>query len=387
MKQTKEMRIIINSNATWTPSGYAMQIAEFLPRIRDLGYPTAIINFYGSAGGMFTLDGIKQYPRMNQQWGSDALIPHTNDFKADVTFTLQDIWVLDPAHLKKLKHWIPIVPIDHEPTPPGILQRLRMAYRIITYSPFGKRQLKKEGLNSTYIQHTVDTAVFKKRDKAKIRKDFTIPEDIFLFGMVAANKENPPRKSFQEVMDAFNEFQKKVPKSGLYFHTLVSNQGGFPIIEYAKYLGLQDKVYTIPTYDLLYKISKKDMSKIYSMMDCLMMPSLNEGFGVPAIEAQACETPAIVNDITAMPDLIIDGKTGYKTKVAYKRFTNLSSFVGVPDVNDIEKKMFNVYEADRDKMGKDARKWVVSEFDTETVFNEKWTPYLDMLSKEILSKT
>jgi len=333
------------------------------------------------------LDGIKQYPKMIQSWGSDALMGHGADFKADIAITLQDIWVLEPQHLANVRRWIPIVPIDHLPTPPAIMQRLRMAYRIITYSPFGARQLQKEGLHSTYIQHTVDTNLFKPRDKYEMRKEFGIPEDIFLFGMVAANKENPPRKAFQEVMDAFYNFQKVVPKSGLYFHVIVDMKGGFPITEYAKFLGIADKVYTIPIYDLLYKVPKKSMSKIYSAMDCLLMPSLNEGFGVPAIEAQACGVPVIVNDFTAMPDLIKDGKTGYKTKVAYKRFTGLLSYVGVPDVKDIEAKMHAVYKTNRVEMGKKARQWIKREFDTDVIFRKKWTPFLDMLEKEIYNKT
>lgn len=386
-KKKDKMRIIVNTNAMWAPSGYAQQACELLPRIRDLGYPLAIINFYGLEGGIFEKDGIKHYPKMHQQWGSDALVAHAQDFNADVTFTLQDIWVLQDDHLKQAKRWIPIVPIDHDPIPPTIKQKLRLAYRIVSYSKFGYEQLKKEGFNSTYIQHTVDTKIFKKTDRAKIRAKMNIPNDVFLFGMVAANKENPPRKCFQEVMDAFYNFQKSVPASAIYFHVMTDMKGGFPIKEYAKFLKIQDKMFTTSTYDQLYRVTKSDMADIYSMMDCLLMPSLNEGFGVPAIEAQACEVPVIVNDITAMPYLIKDGETGYKTKVAYKRFTNLLSYVGVPDVKDIEKKMFAVYEADRDKMGKAGRAFMKKEFDTNVVFKSKWQPFLSKLEKEVSRKT
>jgi glycosyltransferase involved in cell wall biosynthesis len=273
-------------------------------------------------------------------------------------------------------------PIDHEPVPGAVFERLKMAYRVVTYSPYGQRELKDKGMNSTYIPHTVDTSLFKKIDKKAIRKKLNIPEDIFLFGMVAANKDNPPRKSFQEVMDAFHKFLKKHPKSGIYFHTLLRQDKGFPIEEYAKFLGIQDFVYHIPPYELLYKVPKEDMHKIYSAFDCLVAPSLNEGFGVPIIEAQACEVPVITNRFTAMRDLIDEGKTGFFSEVGYKRFSPLCSYVGVPSVDSIYKAMEKMYSANRDEMGK-AGKEFVKQFDTKYVFEKHWLPFLEKLSVEL----
>ena len=65
--------------------------------------------------------------------------------------TLQDIFVLDPEKLKQYERWIPIVPIDHEPTHQQSLIDCGLAYRIVTYSKFSHEQLRKEGLHSTYI--------------------------------------------------------------------------------------------------------------------------------------------------------------------------------------------------------------------------------------------
>ena len=56
-------------------------------------------------------------------------------------------------------------------------------------------------------------------DKKERKRKAGLPEDAFVMGMVAANKDNPPRKSFQEVMDAFVIFLKKYPNSVLYLHT------------------------------------------------------------------------------------------------------------------------------------------------------------------------
>jgi len=384
--QKKKLRILFSTNAPWSTSGYAQQIRELAPKIRDAGYDVGIVCFYGLDGGKIILDGITMYPKIGDMWGEDAVINHQNDFKADVVITLQDIWVLKPEALKHFKNWIAIVPIDHEPTPPAIRERLKMAYRVITYSPFGKRQLQEEGINSTYIPHTVDIKLFKKVNKSEMRKQLNIPEDIFLFGMVAANKDNPSRKSFQEAMDAFAIFHKKHPKSGMYFHTMVKSSPGFqgfPIEDYAKVLGIQDSIYTIPLYELLYKVSKEDMHKIYNAFDCLLSPSENEGFGVPIIEAQACEIPVITTRFTAMRDMIVEDKTGFFCEVNYKRFTPLGSYVAMPDINSIYKAMKKVYSANREKMGQEGRKFVSENFDLNKVFKEKWLPFLLKIEKEV----
>lgn len=332
----KKLRIYWNSNTPFCISGYGVQMGELLPLIRDEGYPVAICNFYGQEGFIKEIDGITHYPKIADMWGGDALQMHGNDFKADVTITLQDIWVLEPAYMRQVKRLLVWVPIDHEPIPPAILERVRLCYRVIAPSPYAHRELLRNGIQSTYIPWTADTEIFKPMtNKAELKKNLGIPEDYFVFGMVAANKDNPPRKCFQEVLDAFKLFHDKHPKSCMYFHTMIDQQGGFPIRQYAGVLGLDAFIFHPPPYDMLFKIKKPDMAKIYNVFDCYLCPSLNEGMGVGIIEAQAAGVPAIVNDFTAMRDLVIEGKTGYKCKVAYKRFTPLSSYVGVPDMKSI----------------------------------------------------
>lgn len=395
MENKKKLKIMVNTNAPWAPSGYGQQALQFLPRMVQEGYETACIAFYGLVGGIFKgeymNDGVTYYPAMKHPWGGDAMVNHIKDFKPDIMFTLQDIWVVDPAVLKQLHDsgvkWVPIVPIDHEPVPEPILDRLKSAYRIVTYAPFGTRELKRQGTHSTYIPHTVPTEIFKKYDKKKVRKQIGIPEDHFVFGMVAANKDNPPRKAFQEAMEAFARFHKKHPKSALYMHTYVKTDAGFPIDIFAEKLGIQNALFHPDPYELSYLIDQKDMAKVYSCMDVKLLPSLNEGFGVPIIEALSCEVPVITNDFTAMKDLVIDGKTGYKTKVAYKRFDPLQSYIGVPDVEHLYELMEKMYEhhekGELKQMGKNGREFVKEGFDIDVVWKKHWVPFLKKLEKEV----
>lgn len=389
-KQPKKLRILFSSNAPWSISGYGNQVAEILPRMQKLGYPIAMVDFYGLEGGKLMLDGVLHYPKMQHVYGSDAIVHHGRDFKADITFTLQDQWVLHPQDLQQVQRWIPIAPIDHEPVTDNVLTNLKMAYRIVTYSKFGQEELKKRGLHSTYIPHTVDTNIFKPmtiEERTRLRLAAGVPTDHFLFGMVAANKENPPRKSFQEVMDAFKRFLERNPKSLLYLHTDPKFPGGFDCEVYANKIGIIKNVLFPDPYQMLYNTDKEGMARIYNNLDCLLCPSVFEGFGVPIIEAQACGVPVIVNNYTSMPELVKHGETGFICDWSYKRFDPFYSYVAIPSVDSLFNCMIDVYKADRVKLGETARTFMVDEYDTEKVFNEMWVPYLQKLEDEVYPST
>lgn len=379
------LRVLFNSNAAWASSGYAQQSAEILPRIREVLEPGALAasNFFGQAGGKFMLDGILQYPVINHVYGSDALMLHGRDFRADVCFSLQDVWVLNPQDLTQVNHWIPITPIDHEPVTQSVVQMLKNAYRIITYSRFGQEQLKANGLTSTYIPHTVNTDIFKIVNKAERKTAGGIDPKTFLVGMVAANKDNPPRKSFQEVLDAFKMFLEKVPNACIYIHSNPEFPGGFNFKQYANFIGIGDKLLIPDIYDMNFNITKERMGLVYNTFDVLVAPSISEGFGIPIIEAQSCGVPVIVNDFTSMPELIRDKLTGYKTKVAYKRFSPQGSYMGIPDVQDIYNGLMFIHSQNREKMSLAARSHIIDKYDTDKIFKEKWLPFLQKLEQEI----
>jgi glycosyltransferase involved in cell wall biosynthesis len=379
----KKLRIYLNSNAPWTPSGYSQQVAELAPLIKNEGYPLAIGDFFGLQGGKLMIDDTIHYPVINHVYGSDGLIHHANDFKADVTFTLQDIWVLNPQDLQQTRRFIPIVPIDHDPAPKPVLDNLRFAYRIVTYSKFGQKELERNGYHSTYIPHTVDTEVFTPMNVAQRKQDVGLPPNTYLVGMVAANKDNPPRKSFQEVIDAFNLFLQKVPNAMLYIHTNPDFPGGFNIKQYVDFLGLGNRVLFPDVYQMNFNTGKSQMALIYNTFDMLLMPSISEGFGVPAIEAQACGVPVVVNNFTSMPELIKPGETGEICELAYKRFSPQGSYMGIPSVQSIYDSMMKIYRGDTGKMKKAAREWAVSEYDSKKVFKTGWKPFLEKLEQEV----
>ena len=380
-KDTK-LSVLWNSNAPFAFSGYSTQTRDLLRRFKDK-LDIACLCFYGLEGGTVKWEGIKCYPKMAQMYGTDALYFHQLDMQAECVVTFQDVWPMDVAFLRKLRNWIAYVPIDFDPCPTHIAERLKLAYRVVAISKFGQDALLKRGIRSKLILEAVDTKLFYPMDKHEARKELGIPQDIFLFGMVAVNKDNPPRKSFQHVLDAFTLFVKDHPQSGLYFQTLLAQEGGFDIMAYAEYLGISKYIYFPPPYQYMFKSGPDVVRTIYNTFDCTLLPSNSEGFGLPIIESQACGVPIIVNNWTSMPELVKDNETGYITKQGDKRWSPIGAYMVSPDRDSLREKMELAFTNGRDKLKDACRTFILNQFDLDKRVKEEWMPFWDEVKSDI----
>lgn len=65
-------------------------------------------------------------------------------------------------------------------------------------------------------------------------------------------------------------------------------------------------------YDDVRFLGKQDpIEEILSIADVFLMPSGSETFGLAALEAMACRIPTIVSDVGGLPELVVDGETGF----------------------------------------------------------------------------
>jgi len=387
------MKIVWNSVAPWIGTGYGQQTKLFTPRIRELGHDVALSAYCGLEGTIGTWEGMTVYPadltRMNK-YALRKYVERHGDGDPVQVITLQDVWTwLEPkfggmvADYRglNLASWCPV---DHDPCPPGVLQALEsFKSRPIAMSRFGEDRLRKAGLDPLYVPHGVDTRLLRPwEDREEIRDAMKIPRDAFVVGMVANNQgQEVPRKAFPQVFGAFSVFLDKHPDAFLYLHTdALGRNAGLNLIPLLEIYGIPSGRVQFVNQDRYWmgEIGWEQMGRVYSAMDVLMNATLGEGFGVPIVEAQACGTPVIATDWTAMPELVgrgwlVDGEPWYDS--------GSGSFWKVPALSELISALELSYEARGDQqMREEARQWAL-QYDADYVTETYWVPVLDALSK------
>lgn len=382
------LKAIIHSNAPFAPTGYGGQNALLVPALKSLGHEVMLSNFYGNQGAPLKLDGVFMLPTSKDAYGNDVLIADHHHWGADLTITLIDVWIFRPEVLAAIKAFV-LFPVDCDPLPPVCIPALRAAAYKCAYSKFGVEKAKEAGISDVlYIPHMVDTKTYYPMDKTEARRMLKVRDGDFLISIVAANKGNPSRKSFDQQIRGFAEFHKRYPNSTLYIHS--DMQGGYDgenIKRIVHLAGIEGScIAEPPPYEFMRGMLGIDyMRCIYNASDVLMNCTRGEGFGVPIIESMACGTPAIVTDCTAMPELI-DAGAGYKVDVL-DCFFYMDSYQFIPSVKSIAEKLEQAYEDKQSgklaEMGKTARAGMVANYDTEYVTQNYWKPILEKIAGEL----
>jgi len=69
--------------------------------------------------------------------------------------------------------------------------------------------------------------------------------------------------------------------------------------------------HSLGIHDRIHFLGKQDsVSELLPLADLMLMPSEMESFGLAALEAMACQTPAIATRVGGVPELINDGENG-----------------------------------------------------------------------------
>lgn len=374
------MKVLIASNAPWASTGYGTQTRQLAERLRDHGHEVGIFAFYGLAGSRLDWNGIRVYPGYSDPYGNDVLAQHAQthfggDVRGGLVITLIDAWVLNPGVIGQL-NCLSWTPVDHEPCPPRVVQALKGGGQVpVAMTRFGERMLKDAGLSPVYAPHGIDTRTFRPlEDRDACKAKHGIAPDRFVVGMVAANKGKPPRKGFPEAIEAFARFQREHPNALLYLHTEatgVHDGVNLPNL-LAHHKVPTDAVKFVDQYQhCVIGLSDPEMCEVFNSLDVLLSPSYGEGFGIPIVEAQACGTPVVVTDCTAMSEL---GEAGWKVS-GQAQWTAQEAFWTTPSVDELTWALGEAHKTAA-RLRTHAREFA-ERYDADRVFAEHWLPIIE----------
>ena len=151
------------------------------------------------------------------------------------------------------------------------------------------------------IYNFVNCDLYKPEPKkVELRAEYARPDEKLL-----AHLSNfRPVKRLHDVIEIFDLVQKKV-KSKL---MLIGDGPDRSSAEWlARKKGILDRVHFLGKQD--------NVQQKLALADLMLMPSQLESFGLAALEAMACEVPAIATGVGGVPEVIEDGKTGVLAEV------------------------------------------------------------------------
>ena len=191
----------------------------------------------------------------------------------------------------------------------GIKNALSHSESIVAVSEFTKSRLVKRlnadpsrisviynGVADQFLNH-VD--IDENRQK-QIKEKYNLPDDFYL-----CLSTLEPRKNMKLLIEAFFNLKKEGKiKSEL----VLAGRKGWKLDDVLGY----DSDFVNSSIHVTGFIDDEDLPFIYSLATAFVFPSLYEGFGIPIIEAMACNTIVVSSDSSSLPEVVGDAGILFK---------------------------------------------------------------------------
>jgi glycosyltransferase involved in cell wall biosynthesis len=254
---------------------------------------------------------VKLFPPARRPWLFNAWLNYS---VAGILRDLQPDLFLSPDGFLPLKGKTPCLPVIHdlnfeyypEDLPVNIKNWYKKKFplfanratRIATVSAFSKNDIaSKYNIEKNKIDVVYNGAAhgFQPLTEVQIletRKKTTGGAPYFLY--IGALH---PRKNLERLVRAYGEFRRKNDSQT---KLVIAGEN------YWKYSGLQNAIDSVPNKNEIIFTGRLPETELYLLTGAalaLTYVPYFEGFGIPIIEAMACDIPVITSNVTAMPEV------------------------------------------------------------------------------------
>lgn len=230
----------------------------------------------------------------------------------------------------------------------------RRASRIICISSAVKNYIEKNIYVDTsklrMIYYSVNLNNFKNTEAAK---DLVYSQGKLIFGTIA---RLTPQKSLHTLIEAFAMFLKDHDSQLI---IVGSGELEKELKELASRLGLENHI--------TWTGKRSDIPEILKAFDVFILPSIYEGFGLVLLEAMAAGVPIIASRVSAIPEVLDQGRSGLLFKVQ--------------DVQELKKCMEELVDDEkRFSLAREGLKRVTVNFNLERMERETRDVYFEVIT-------
>ncbi len=150
------------------------------------------------------------------------------------------------------------------------------------------------------IPNFIDLEKFKKQKKDHFKKAICPQGE----SLIVHTSNFRKVKRVGDVMAVFNNIHKEIPSKLLMIGDGPERSGAEAM---AREMGINDAVRFLG--------KQEAVEEVLSVADLFLMPSEKESFGLAALEAMACEVPVISTNTGGLPELMIQGVTGFMSNI------------------------------------------------------------------------
>jgi len=208
------------------------------------------------------------------------------------------------------------------------------------------------------IPNFIDLEKFKKQKKDHFKKAICPNGEVLL--VHASNFREVKRVN--DVVKIFHNVRKEIPAKLLMIGDGPERNGAE---ELCRTLNICD--------DVRFLGKLEAVEEVFSVADLFLMPSEKESFGLAALEAMACEVPVISTNTGGLPELQIDGVTGFMSNVG--------------DIEDMTKKALHILDKNNLPKFKSNALKRAQEFDLTNILPLYENYYQHVMEKALIQET